>query len=160
MPKVIKNIELYEMKVAELRNLAKEKGVVGRWNMNKQELIDSICGIEIHKDNKKEKTKNEADEGTFNNGIEIDMEGKRKRLDNLTLGMLVAFRCPNGKVKSAKVEKKSSEMKKLYVQTAYGEDHVIDYDDVLWIRTGSKWPKGVYQLLKGIKEDEKEKIRS
>ena len=35
-------MNLQEMKVKELRNLAAEKNVVGRWDMNKQQLIDAL----------------------------------------------------------------------------------------------------------------------
>jgi hypothetical protein len=38
-------MNLQEMKVKELRNLAGEKNITGRWDMNKQQLIDALTPI-------------------------------------------------------------------------------------------------------------------
>jgi hypothetical protein len=39
------------------------------------------------------------------------------------------------------------------VETSYGATHVIPFEDVLWVRTGARWPRGVYNMLKGIGEE-------
>ncbi|UDY80737.1 Rho termination factor N-terminal domain-containing protein [Geobacillus phage GR1] len=38
-------MNLQEMKVKELRNLAGEKNITGRWDMNKQQLIEALTLI-------------------------------------------------------------------------------------------------------------------
>ena len=71
------------------------------------------------------------------------------------IGTLVAFRLSNGKVKSAKVMKKSTKNRKLKLETNYGAEYIASYDDIIWVRTGKRWPRGVYNLLKGITNEER-----
>ena len=141
MPKVVRK-QYEEMTVKELRDVAKNLEVVGRWEMTKKKLLNAI----------------DVALGALDdtNGVKVDQKGKDERLNNLKLGVIIAFKCSNGKVKSAKVEKKSTSMRKLQVVTSYGEEHLVDFEDVIWIRTGSRWPRGVYNLLKGNQADEKE----
>ena len=40
------------------------------------------------------------------------------------------------------------------VETSYGAVSVIPFEDVLWVRTGNRWPRGVYNMLKGIGDEE------
>lgn len=124
---------LREMTRKELLAIAKDLNVSKRWDMKKDELIEAI-----EKSSKQEIEK---------------CQGKMNYVENVELGTLVAFRLRNGRVKSAKVIKKSSQSRKLKLQTNYGAEFVVSYDDVLWVRTGKRWPRGVYNLLKGIKND-------
>lgn len=82
---------------------------------------------------------------------EID-SGKLDRIMNADIGTLVAFRTESGKVKSAKIVNRSSKNRKLKLETAYGKQFVVDYEDVIWVRTNSRWPKGVFEMLKGSKD--------
>ena len=84
---------------------------------------------------------------------ENKVKQKMDYVENIKIGTLVAFKLPNGKVKSAKVEKKSTKNRKLKLVTSYGAEFIIPYDSVIWVRTGTRWPKGVYNLLKGKTED-------
>lgn len=82
--------------------------------------------------------------------------GGCKYLDDVMPGAIVAFRRPDLTVKSAKVVRKSTSDKKLMVQMKFGANKVIDYSDVIWVKTTERWPKWVFNLLKGIEEDEAE----
>mgnify|MGYP001773574342 FL=1 len=82
--------------------------------------------------------------------VEVDMEQKMAYIESIKIGTLVAFRLSNGKVKSAKVMKKSTKNRKLKLETNYGAEYIASYDDIIWVRTGKRWPRGVYNLLKGI----------
>lgn len=69
-------------------------------------------------------------------------------------GTLLAFRVSDTKAKSAKVTMNRVEEKMLEVETSYGVRYAIAYDEVLWVKTGARWPKGVMKMFHGIKEDE------
>ena len=162
----------------ELRELAKELDVHGRWDMTKPQLIEAILRAKSVKSNKVKNEANvnlqsandehkvdnqecesvevEAKEENKSANTEINMEQKMSYIENIEIGTIIAFRLSNGKVKSAKVTRKSTKNRKLKLETDYGAEYIISYNDVVWVRTGNRWPKGVYRLLKGI-SDESEK---
>ncbi len=74
---------------------------------------------------------------------------KHEYLDGAELGVLVAFRTDAGRVLSAKMIRRSKNAKKIMVRTQYGAEYIVTYDNVLWVRTGTKWPIGVLKELKG-----------
>ena len=157
--------EMLESKTCkELRELAKELNISGRWDMTKVQLIDAILGAKVVKDTDEPvsaktecKVDNLIDNAEAVNkdengsaGNEIDMKQKMRYIENISIGTLVAFRLSNGKVKSAKVVRKSTKNRKLKLETDYGAEYIISFDDVVWVRTGKRWPRGVYMLLKGL----------
>lgn len=163
--------ELLELTVRQLiKGPAKALNISGRWDMKKDELIEAILRAELSgqepvadcAESAKDEFKND---GHFEDVVEkcenetavenIDMSQKMRYVETVEAGALVAFRLSNGKVKSAKVMKRSSKNRKLKVETEYGASYIVSYEDVLWVRTGKRWPRGVYNLLKGIEEDEK-----
>ena len=72
------------------------------------------------------------------------------------MGTLVAFIDDSGKARTAKVKNKSTKNRKLKLETEYGAEYIVDYRSILWVRTGKRWPKGVYNLLKGKSGHEEE----
>ena len=148
----------------ELRELAKEMNISGRWEMTKSQLIDAILGAEVvenTKESESAKDENKVDNQTNNveaesqikkesAGVEIDMKQKMPYIENIEIGTLVAFRLSNGKVKSAKVTRKSTKNRRLKLETDYGAEYIVSFDDIIWVRTGKRWPRGVYRLLKGL----------
>lgn len=157
--------ELQGLKVKELRAKAKELNISGRWEMTKTELIEAI--FESVSAKVSDDTASAKDEGKIetnqDKGVEVagkeekeaasakvDMEQKMPYIENAKIGVLVAFRLSNGKVKSAKVVNRSSKKRKLKLETEYGATYIVSYDDVIWVRTGTRWPRGVYKLLKGM----------
>lgn len=159
----------------ELRVLAKELNISGRWDMTKDKLIDAILGVEVVK--KTEKSESAKDECKVDNqenvvevedkvekesaNVDVDMAQKMPYIENIEIGTLVAFRLSNGKVKSAKVTRKSTKNRKLKLETDYGAEYIVSYDDIVWVRTGKRWPRGVYRLLKGlVDENGKEEQKS
>lgn len=166
----------------ELRKIATELQIVGRWEMNKETLIEAILratSVEGNKENvadvnlqsakdedkiDNQKCKDVEVEGKDENesaNVKINMEQKMSYIENIDIGTIIAFRLSNGKVKSAKVARKSTKNRKLKVETDYGAEYIISYEDVIWVRTGKRWPRGVYKLLKGqVDADGKEKIEA
>lgn len=160
----------------ELRERARELNIVGRWDMTKEQLIEAILGVEnaMTSENKtfigqsandeckvdnRTAAVSAAAEGKFENesaGAKIN-DQKMSYVEGIEIGTIVAFRLSNGKVKSAKVVKKSTKNRKLKLETDYGAEYIVSYDDIVWVRTGKRWPRGVYNLLKGLVDDGKEK---
>ena len=56
-----------------------------------------------------------------------------------------------------RLRKRSVSRRKLQLVTQYGARFVVSFEDVLWVKTGSRWPKGVFELLKGMSKSEKSK---
>lgn len=94
-----------------------------------------------------------------NNNDCDDIDSKRlSYIENAPVGTIVAFKIGT-KVKSAMIVNRSSGRKKLKLETAYGKVFVVDYSDILWVRTSKRWPKGIYQLFgknKAVNTDGKE----
>ena len=146
---------VYEkMTVKQLRERAKELNISGRWDMTKAQLIEAIT--------RAESTEVEPTEATENVGgitrvksateeiVNDNNEGNRtKYIENVTIGTIVAYKVSDTKAKSAKVIKKSTSDRKLLVESSYGAQSTISFDDVIWVKTGKRWPKGVYQMLRG-----------
>lgn len=151
----------------ELRELAKELNISGRWDMTKDQLIDAILGAEVVENtNESESAKDECKVDNQENVVEVedkvekesanvdvDMAQKMPYIENIEIGTLVAFRLSNGNVKSAKVTRKSTKNRKLKLETDYGAEYIVSFDDIVWVRTGKRWPRGVYKLLKGLVDD-------
>lgn len=165
----------------ELRVIATELNITGRWEMNKEQLIDAILGANNAEDSKQENVANEnlqsaKDECKVDNhknveaenkvenesaSIKVNMEQKMHYIENIDIGTIVAFRLSSGKVKSAKVIRKSTKNRKLKLETDYGAEYIVSYEDIIWVRTGKRWPRGVYKLLKGqVDANGKEKIKA
>ena len=159
----------------ELRDLAKELNISGRWEMTKGELIEAILGAEeVSVPKEPNETKSAKEEGKVDNQedvvveekdekesagnepVQINMEQKMSYVENVEIGALVAFRLSSGKVKSAKVVRKSTKNRKLKLETDYGAVYVVSFEDIIWVRTGKRWPKGVYRLLKGLVDSNEE----
>lgn len=123
--------ELGKKKVRELMKLATSLGIKGAWNMKKDDLINQISGLESDND-------------------------KNDRIQNAPIGTIVAFKAPGGRIRSAKIKLRSTANRRLLVCTEYDAEYNISYDDVIWVKSGKRWPKGVYNLLKGRAADGKQ----
>lgn len=177
--------EILEAKTKkELRVIATELEITGRWDMTKPQLIDAILRAKSAKvgeqeevvdanpqsandeykiDNHEGENNVEAESKAENEsaGVKVNMEQKMSYIENIEVGTIVAFRLSNGKVKSAKVARKSTKNRKLKLETDYGAEYIVSYEDIVWVRTGKRWPRGVYKLLKGqVDANGKEQIEA
>ena len=163
----------------ELRELAKDMNISGRWGMTKDQLIDAILRAKVVENTEAGKNTNKSesakDECKVDNhdvveeedkvekksaSANVDMARKMPYIENIEIGTLVAFRFSNGKVKSAKVTRKSTKNRKLKLETDYGAEYIVSYDDIVWVRTGKRWPRGVYNELKGLVNNGKEEQKA
>lgn len=164
---MMKKEELQAMKVSELAAICKANGIPhyhGKNRFKKDELVEAILGVGVAEDSKVENNKSAKDEvKTDNHDVEaedkvekesanadVDMEQKMPYIEGAVVGTIVAFRLPNGKVKSAKIIKKSTKRRQFMLETDYGAQYITPYEDIIWVRTGKRWPRGVYKLLKGL----------
>lgn len=174
--------ELLEKKKVEVMSIAKDLGLPrykGKSELPKEEIIHNIMEAqkkdEVDETNDKKITqvsnednkivKYEAKKSESKVVKEVkklqkprlsDEEKAAKKqgyIDGAKVGTLVAFRADNGKVKSAMIIKRSTKNRKFKLETSYGAKFIVSFDDIIWVRTNKRWPKGVYQLLKGIEED-------
>ena len=120
----------------ELRVIAKELDLTGRGHMTKEQLVQAIASAT---GGEAAETSDDVSSGS----------NKMKYVENAEIGTIVAFKLPDGRVKSAKVERRSTSRRKLKLVTQYGAEFVVPYEDIIWVRTTKRWPKGVYNLLKG-----------
>lgn len=184
---------LQSKSLKELRNVAKDWEVTGRWDMNKEELIAAILKAEeecnepvktesakveeeigdkkkpqiitadVAKENlekaaskKKEVVKEvcpikaDVDAEVYDSDelSEAQQEEKLEYIKRVTKGSLIAFRIGES-VKSAMVTNKSVGRQLIKAENKVGKEFIIPFKDVLWVRTGKRWPRGVYNLLKG-----------
>jgi len=144
--------QLMEMTVVELRKMAPSLGVKNCRQYKKPELVEQILkaenSIEVEEVTD-EVSDVDVPEESSEETVVIDVERKVPYIEQAEIGTMVAFVLPNGKVKSAKLINRSVKNRKIKVETSYGKQFVISYDDVVWVRTNDRWPRGVYNMLKG-----------
>jgi len=73
-------------------------------------------------------------------------KSKDDYIRNLEIDALVAFR-NEGKMLSAKVV--SIQQEQVKVETKNGSIYNIQKADIAWVKTGGRWPSGIYNALKG-----------
>ena len=112
---------------------------------------NEVIDVEIVNESTSEKSEMKVDDV-------IISQSRVKYVESATVGTLVAFRLSNGRVKSAKIVKKSTSKRKFMVETKYGAQFIVSYDDVIWVKTGTRWPKGVYNLMKGFGDTDAKNI--
>ena len=160
--------QLESKTVEELRKICKECGISYHENgkkIKKAQMIERLLEVTIGTDegdnDKKIETKilslsdeilkdvgkDECEAGNAEEEAE-KLERKMKYIEQAKIGTLVAFKTSNGNVISAMIKKKSTKGRKFMVETKYGVEHKISFDDVLWVRTNKRWPKGIYLLFK------------
>lgn len=151
--------------VVNLREIAKEVGIKNVKKYKKDVLIDLIVEATSVDEPAEEQVEEVTPTDTYKEEPDTDVEDdveeiteeeraarKLKYVEEAPIGTLVAFKPEVGKVKSAKIIKKSTKNRRLKVETAYGATFIVPYEDVIWVRSGSRWPRGVYNMLKGIED--------
>ena len=156
-----KRTELEAMKAEELRQMCKNMGISfykGKSRLTKAEMIDKLlCEVESNgeevieaNDENAEQTKSEP----VKSQEEIEAEEaaklamRAKYIEEAKVGTIIAFRLESGKVISAMIVKKSTKNRKFKVETKYGAEHIVLFDEILWVRTNKRWPKFIYNLFK------------
>ena len=148
--------ELENMNKTEVAKVAKDldvKRYKGKSMLSKEELIDGICKALESKDDAADAQKAISEAGEqVKKEIVIDREVKDERILSAPIGTLIAFREPEtGKLNTAKITNRNKTKKLIKCETQYGKEFLISFSDIVWTRTGSRWPKSIYNELKGKK---------
>jgi hypothetical protein len=72
---------------------------------------------------------------------------KESYLRNITIGVLVAFKINEAKMLSGKIEE--IHKNEYIVETKTGVRFTVPRSNIAWVKTGPRWPKGVYLALRG-----------
>lgn len=154
--------ELENMTKENVAKVAKDLGVKrykGKSMLSKKELIDNICkAIELNDDaadaQKAIKEAGEQVKNEVKNEIVVDRKVKDERILSAPIGTLIAFHEPEtGKLNTAKLTNRNKTKKLIKCETQYGKEFLISFSDIVWTKTGSRWPKSIYNELKGKKAD-------
>lgn len=149
--------QLMAMKVDELRKVASSIGIKNAKRYKKVDLVDMIISVQNPPEAVVEEVKEEKEEvaGVSDNSDNDGVDSNKLRyINEAPIGTLVAFKLPNGQTKSAKIINRSTGRKKLKLETVYGKQFIVSYSDIVWVKSTSKWPRGVYNQLKGIVMEE------
>lgn len=91
---------------------------------------------------------------------EFKKKDKERYIIEAGFGTIIAFHDTNeNRVYSAAITNRSKSKRLLKVETSYGKEFTISFDDVLWVRTTNNWPNAIFRLFK-CKGKEKVIIRA
>lgn len=149
--------ELVEMKSKQLLELAKALQIVGRHDMTKKVLVDAIVAAQtpatvIVEDEPSDLELELAKEV----GADIKWEqlgrthfdqSKSSYIDNAKIGQLIAFKVNDKRALSGMIEEIHGSG--FVVKTKNGVRFPVRKKNVMWVKTGDRWPRGVYLALKG-----------
>lgn len=160
--------ELESKNKSEIAQIAKDMGINryhGKSMFTKNELISLICLKAEEIDDVAYINKQIAEAGESNKNESISVVKnveipKEERILNAKIGELIAFRDPDsGKLNTAKLTNRNKTKRLIKCETKYGREFLISFDDIAWVKTGKRWPKGIYNELKGKKADAGEKVK-
>lgn len=173
----------------ELLELAKVLKISGRYDMNKETLINNIIAsrnacetFKARLDVNTNTNDNEEKENNMDNvknatevidtstttpnsendyAVQIGAESKRSQADyinNIDIGMIIAFKVSPDKAISAKVEDIDYDTEKegpdsrtlttVYCRTKNGIEYKVPRKAIIWVKTGTRWPRGIFLQLK------------
>lgn len=83
------------------------------------------------------------------------MRTKQSYINSLEPDQLVAFKHGDRLIsaKVAEVNKEADEVTSILVVTKNGSRYVVKPEDISWVKTGSRWPAGIYNALKANRKD-------
>ena len=76
------------------------------------------------------------------------MKTREEYLSTLSVGNIVAFKVDDNMF-SGKVE--NIECSNITIKTKNGSVYYPNLSEIIWIKNGSHWPKGIYNALKATK---------
>lgn len=140
----------------ELSEICKERSIPhyhGKNIFTKGEMVEAILSSE--------EAVQAEDTADTNAQSSADTDGSSKidRINNAPIGTLIAFYEPGtNKANTAKITNRNKKKGLIKCETQYGKEFIVPFDNIMWVKTGNRWPRGVYQLLKGMCDDGAEKV--
>lgn len=142
--------------MAMLLEKAKAHSIVGRHKMTKQQLVVAIETKEREIEAEKFKAFLEKEaEDEYQNMMRPVVEKKPKSdyIASAIPGVIVAFKVDETHVLSGIIEEVCPQS--FIVRTKNGTKFTVKKSYVIWVKTGPRWPRGVYLALKGETGDER-----
>lgn len=143
----------------ELREIAKHYGVTGRWDMTKPQLIKAIEEASAGSDDEimfesdciiKEEDSNQSEGSHEVTKTTLDY------LKNAEVGTLVAFQKDFSKNRAMSAKFISFEDGKVIVESKQGTRFKLNPENIIWVKTGERWPKWVFNLFNRSKQNDEE----
>lgn len=155
-----------EKTVKELREIAKELEIVGRWDMNKTQLIEAIEMAQAVQDLSDEDIELETDciikedNSNQSEGTQKVTKTTDDYLNNIEVGTLVAFKRNSKEIamsgKFVSFDENNDNL--VYVESRRGTMFKIQKENIIWVKTGSRWPKWVFTLFNHNRSDKQEVV--
>lgn len=150
--------ELEKLTIPSLLRLATVMNVRGRWKMKKEQLVDILAGRpklerkavtvkKAVKQNTLEEVLATEEEWAEKAPKEAVTKNKHDYIESAKIGTIIAFKVTDKKALSGKIEEIGKSQ--FLVKTKNGVLFTVKKENVLWVKTTSRWPKGVYLALKG-----------
>lgn len=102
-------------------------------------------------------------EGKWEN-VEIEevkeAKSKESYIEEIKIGAMVAFRIGGLKMLSGKIIGITDMSNNYLVETKNGINFSVRRKNIVWVKTGERWPRGIFLALKGEAEDGKYKSNS
>lgn len=139
--------------VKELRNIAKELNITGRWDMTKEQLIEAIEQTQMSDKDIIFETDCviKADERNQSEGSQKVTKTTSDYLNDIKEGTLVAFKRNKNKDIAMTGKFVSFEDEKVIVESKQGTRFKLNPDCIIWVKTGARWPKWVFSLFNKAK---------
>ena len=134
--------ELKNKTVKELRELAKEHGIVGRWDMNKAQLIEALSKVDVELDfiiSDEIKTNPEGSQNVTKTTLDY--------LNSVSAGTLVAFKRGGKDIAMSGKLVEITTSGNVIVQSKKGTMFNLHPENIIWVKTGTRWPKWVFLLF-------------
>ena len=138
----------------ELREIAKELSITGRWDMTKQELIEAINAHSLTDDDITFET-----DCIIKGEDETQSEGTQKvkttndYLLSIKEGTLVAFKRNKNKDVAMSGKFVRFEDGKVLIESKQGTLFKLNPECIVWVKTGARWPKWVFSLFNKSEEE-------
>ena len=157
--------QLKTMNKKELVAICKENNIThyhGKNVLGKQELINAITSAMEKQDDIDDAKKAIEESGNVSvEHVDHSNESKLDRVITAPIGTLIAFYEPGTtKLNTAKITNRNKSKKLIKCETQYGREFIVSFESIVWVKTGSRWPKGIYNILKKkkVEENESEKV--
>lgn len=138
----------------ELREIAKGFGITGRWEMTKDELIKAIENVPDWSDEDIEFEtdciikQNSLDE---TEGSQMVKKTSRDYLNIIKVGTLVAFKRNEKDIAMSGKFVEFDEHDNVMVMSKKGTLFKLRPENIIWVKTGTRWPKWVFNLFSNTK---------
>ncbi len=149
-----------EKTVKELREIAKELEIVGRWDMNKTQLIEAIEMAQAVQELSDEDIEFENDciitEDNTNQseGTQKVTKTTDDYLNNIEPGILVAFKRNSKDIamsgKFVSFDENNDNL--VCIESKKGTMFKVPKANIIWVKTGARWPKWVFTLFNNKSE--------